>query len=549
MATTPTTPNPAAGAGAAAASNSTAAATTTAAAAPSSTTAAGQGTGQGSSSAAASQQGAGFPGTPEQRSTEQIVSDTLKERLHFDDKGDISNAQEIADGKVEEIARKNDLGDGTGTDDTGAAGTETKTADGETKTADGDQADAAGETDENPYQPTEAIAAKDLSEKIKANPELKNALEKSPELRNQIFANARLAARVGDYEKIFLSPQEAQQAAEAHGTYSMLTGLLNQVDPAQPDTGEQFFRAMLEQTYLRDEEGNVIKNEQGNPRTSGKLGAFMKTKFGDRIANAMQRLEAQKQQAEQRGDYDAAEEISQQMASVEVTATVMGLRAPVGAEEGEMPEEMKREKAALAEQRKQLDTERATQRAEAENRFEEEVAVSTGEAFDREIGLLLKGATGLDDHNRATVLANIKTSLKDFMEKNRFYANDYDLLMQRDGGKFSPATRGKIAALNARYLQDALRTGVANKALTDAGVHLTWQQKRAEDSQAAREATARGETRTAMGQASPGATPGTMQIRQSIIDDYKAKNGGDMPDSAYIIAEQIKRDSRLSLAR
>lgn len=545
MATTPTTPNPASSAAAApAAGTSAAPATTTPAATPAATPGA---AGTGTPTTATAQQAGSSASQQEHRSTQEIIADKLKEGLKFDAKGDISNAQEIAAGKADEVDKKNELGDGAG--DAGA--TETKAADGETKTAEGEAAAGAEttETEENPYQPNEAIAAKDLSQKLKDNPELAAALEKAPELKNQLYANARLAARVGEYEKIFLSPQEATQAAEAHGTYTMLSGLLNSVDPGNPETGEQFFRAMLEQTYLRDEEGNVLKNEQGNPRTSGKLGSFIKTRFGNGLANKMQALANQRANAEQRGDYDAVDEISRNMEHLEYTAAEFGLRAPAGADEGEIPEEVKREKAALAEREKVLNERDATQRKEAESRFNEEVDVSTGEAFDREIGLLLKGATGLDDHNRATVLANIKRELETFMDSNKFFGNDYDMLLTRDGGKFSPTTRQKVVALNLRYLQDALRSGVAKKALADAGVHLAWQQKRAEDSQAAREAAARGETRTAMGQASPNGAPGTLQIRQSIIDAYKAAHDGDMPDSSYIIAEQLKRGLQLTGTR
>jgi hypothetical protein len=460
-------------------------------------------------------------------STEQVIKKTFEDRLKFDDKGNITNAEEAVEHPLVE-EKKADANT-----EAAAAASEQKT-----ETAEGAATETA-ETAENPYESTEGIAAKDLSARINENPALKAELEKSPELRNQLYANARLAARVTEYEKVFMSPHEAQIAAEAHGSYSMLQGLLNQVDPAQPDTASAFVRAMVEQTYLRDEDGNILKNAQGQPRSSGAVGRLFKSKFGERVALDMQGLQQQLEQARAKGDDDAVENISNDMAAMERAAERLGLRAPSGADEGDtVPEHIRREKAALAEQKKQLDEREQTQRQQQQEQFDEGLAVATQEIFDSEIQSFLKNATGLDDHNRATVMRNVKLALQEHLNKNGYYADEYDRAASRGNGA---KTKQALVAINLKYMRAALQKGVANKALTDAGAHLAWQQKRAEETQAARETASRGETRTALGIAKPASAMNTTQLRQQIVTEWQAAHNGEMPTQQQILHEQLTR--------
>jgi hypothetical protein len=533
-----TTVTPPAGSGTGAAPSSASAAPATATPASSSAAGAGQGSGQGSSSAAASQQGAGSPATPdaaaaaaaavkqEPLSTEQIIKKTLEDKLKFDDKGDITNAEEAVKHPLEETeVKKVDA----------AAKTETKT---EEKTEEQKAADAAAEPAENPYESNEGIAAKDLSARINENPALKAELEKSPELRNQLYANARLAARVGEYEKVFMSPHEAQVAAEAHGSFSMLSGLLNQVSYDKPETANQFLRAMVEQTYLRDEEGQILKNEKGEPRSSGAVGRFVKTMFGQRLANDLHGLNQQLEQAKAKGDDDAVDSIQNDLAAMERAAERLGLRTPSGAEEGDLPEHVRREKQQLAEERKRLDEEKTTQRQQQQERFEEDLAVGTQEIFDKEIADFLKNATGLDEHNRAIAMRNIKLALQDHLNKNGYYGDEYDRAARQGNGA---KTRQKLLAINLKYMRSALQHHVADKALSDAGAHLAWQQQKVEETQAAREAAARGDTRTALGTPRPAGAMNTAQVRQQIVADYQQSHGGESPTQEQILKEQLVR--------
>jgi hypothetical protein len=535
MATPPVTPS-ASGTGAAPSSASAAPATTTPAAAPAATPGAGQGSGQGGSSVA-TQQGAGSPATQqgagaevkqEPLSTEEQIQKTLKDKLKFDDKGNITNAEEAVKHPLEEPAEKKD-------EAAAAAATTEKT---EEQKAEEAAAAAAETAAENPYESHEGIAAKDLSAKINENPALKAELEKSPELRNQLYANARLAARVGEYEKVFMSPDEAQVAAEAHGNFSMLSSLLNQVSYDKPETANQFLRAMVEQTYIRDEDGNVLKNDKGEPRSSGAVGRFVKTMFGQRLANDLHGLNQQLEQAKAKGDDDAVDNISNDLAAMERAAERLGLRTPSGADEGDLPEHVRREKQQIAEERKRLDEEKTTQRTQQQERFEEDLAVGTQEIFDKEIADFLKNATGLDEHNRAIAMRNIKLALQDHLNKNGYYGDEYDRAARQGNGA---KTKQKLLAINLKYMRSALQHHVADKALSDAGAHLAWQQKKVEETQAARETAARGDTRTALGTARPTGATNTAQLREQIVNEWKQSHGGEPPTQQQILHEQLVR--------
>lgn len=488
------------------------------------------------------------PANPhEGKTSQEIIEQTFKDRLKFDDNGKITNVEEATGHKAEEIDAANDpnkIADET----TPAKKVDEKTADGETKEADGETKTADGETeagaDENPYEASEGIAAKDLRDKIDASPALKQAFAENPELRNQVFANARMAARVDDYEQIFLSPAEAKVAAEAHGSYAMLGGLLGAVNPAQPESVQAFTRGMIEQTYLRNEDGEVLKNDKGEPRSSGAVGRYLKSMFALRLGNEMDGLQGQLVEAQRAGDDDRIEEISRDMEHAQWVAARLGLRPTAGADEDSLPEEVKRERAAIAEREKALDARETAARQKQESDFYEGVEVGTQKVFDVELERFLKTATGIDDHNRGITIRNIKVALEEAINKNSVYGSRYaEIERAANVNGFTPKLQQKLISLNLETMRSILAkpNGVAQKALTAAGASLLGKQSEADEAQAARESASRGDTRTALGTSRPGGAQTTMQIREDIVASYKAAHQGDQPDEAYIIGEQLKR--------
>lgn len=418
--------------------------------------------------------------------------------------------------------------------------TETVTTEGVDIT-EGEPADeeTAGETDDTTTQETtgadeddidfglddEAIASaptdpKALQAKLEAAPEVLAALEQHPELKNEIFANARIAAKVDKYEGIFSSPEEAQTAAGMSETLGGIRNLMIDLKPNDMDGTHGVIKGMLEAAALRDENGEVLRDANGNVKTDGTTGRF--------LANAFEfRLKILEAEAKAAGDEEA-------LASID---TIMG-RAKLRATSSPDQDDLSERERTLQQENQRLHTERQQQVQETQKAHDKAVESRTDRMLENSISKFVSRSTGLNDFNRSIVDANIRSGLVKAIQGNQRYQDELNLILRRPVGL---AREKAEVALAAKWLQDKLPK-IAREELTRAGASITASQKEKAEKHDARVEATKGESRAAIAPTKPNVTLSGAALQQQIVADFKAKNGRE-PSTQEYLAAKMNRSS------
>jgi hypothetical protein len=108
------------------------------------------------------------------------------------------------------------------------------------------------------------LSTKALNDRINANAALKQALEADQPLRNAMFRNARLASEAAGYREIFPDVESARMAANHAAEFAALDHSFLNADNRQG--AEQFFSRWAQMAMLNDDNGNVLRDQYGNPR-------------------------------------------------------------------------------------------------------------------------------------------------------------------------------------------------------------------------------------------------------------------------------------------
>src|SRR5262249_22164616 len=111
------------------------------------------------------------------------------------------------------------------------------------------------------------LSTKALNDRINANAALKQVLEADQNLRNAMFRNARLASEAAGYKEIFPDLDSARYAANQAAAFADLDHAFMRGDSRQG--AEQFFGKWAQMAMLTDENGNVVRDQNGNPRMHG----------------------------------------------------------------------------------------------------------------------------------------------------------------------------------------------------------------------------------------------------------------------------------------
>lgn len=444
--------------------------------------------------------------TADPRSTEQIAKDTLLERMGLN-----------ADGSKKEDAGAAD-----------AAAAEEPAA--EEPAAATQAADAAD--DQNPFADfttdvDSPVGPQALSAKIDANPALKAALEKDPDLKNAVFANARRAERADKYDEIVGSPDEAQVAMSGYNTFNTLSDHMGAIEDGKFETLTPFFNALLEQTALRDENGQAVKNADGSFKTTGAVGRMVKTIFSERLAI----LEAKAR----------AEGNDELLASLDTVMESAGLRAASSADEDGLSEEMKQEKASIAAERKALDEQKQAGFARDLEASDARVDSKTDTVLDSSIKAILDRATGLDSFSRGKVEGDMRKNLFKIIRNSTSYKNQRNTIERMPLG---PKREAEVVRLNTRFVNDHLRK-VAITTLAEAGISIEGKNAARQERQAARQTAAQSDARTSMPPARTGTAPGANGESLDVIEARMvAANGGRPVPLEKVIAEQTMQRLR-----
>lgn len=398
-------------------------------------------------------------------------------------------------------------------------------ADGQTEEGDLDQGD--------PYQLDTAIGARDLAARIADDPALEAALEANPELKNQLFANARRASRVDKYEEVFASPDEARVAAEQHGVFSNMRGLLADVNDLQ--TTGQFIDAMIEQSYLLNEDGTPqINPTTGKPRTDGSVGRLFKHAFELRALNWHKEFE---QQNDEQG-----------MAAIDYLMERLGAssKPSTSSEDESLPADVRARAAAVEQREKALAEQTKQQQETRETEFWDSVASLRKQKFDAELDKYFKNATGLVEANRPQITTEIKQELLRKVEENATFKTRYDRL-KRQG--LNETTKQSHVALAMEVMRDHLPK-IVSKAFAKFGEAAISQQKQQDATQAARAAASRGDGKTALGGARPAAPMDSKTLYNSITEQLRKSLGRD-PEPFEVLTgiNQFRSSQPSALAR
>lgn len=378
---------------------------------------------------------------------------------------------------------------------------------------------AEGETDysvePDEWQPTPSIAAKDLAAQLSANPELAAALDASPELKNQIFANARRSERLAQYEEIVSSPEDVRTAVEQHTQFANLQTMLASVK--DEGSAAQFIQSMVQQSILRDENGEPIVDEKtGRPKNDGSVYRFLRN-------SQLLRYNALRQKLEANNDDEG-------LASLDNIMEREGFAATSTPSDDDLPEQFRSQRDEIQRQQQALDQQKAeAQRATAEA-FTHTVKAGALANFDVALASLMGKADGLDPATRADVQAKIETAVEEAVSRDEaFFTRKRSLEMRPQTDK----VRSEMIALHSEAMKKALRK-VGLPILADAGNRQLQTQQSTEATQAARAAAARSEVRGSLSQAKP-ALPTDKAAQYAMAKGELVKQGKE-PSMANIIS-------------
>jgi hypothetical protein len=459
--------------------------------------------------------GSGGDAQPDNRSLQQVIADKIKPAFKEDGVGG-------------ELADPSPSGDGTsGEDDVTppAAGEDGEISANE-EPGEGAQAGEEAIDEGNPFasfqlEEVTELGPKTLAEKLAADPAAAAALEANPDLKNQLFAAARKAERAAKYDEILGSPDEAQVVVHSHEAFSGIREKMAGVQNGNFDSVSAVVNAMLEHATLKDEDGNPLLDDKGAARTDGSVGRFFKNWFS-------MRLEMLRQESVSKNDEEG-------VASIDNLMERAGLRAPSSANEDELSEELKAQKASIDAERAALDKERRDKYEADLAASDERVFSKSDENLDSAIKQILDKSTGLDNFSRSKVEGDIRNNLRKMIKSSRgFKAEKANIEARPVGGKREKA----LIELNTRYINEYLPKA-AREVLTQAGASIASKAEERKKTQAAREQAARSEHRGSL-PASRQAPAGANDSLDVVEKDLQAKMGR-RPSTAEILAERMNR--------
>lgn len=372
------------------------------------------------------------------------------------------------------------------------------------------------------------VGAKDMAAKLDAaNANL------PAELRNEILASARVAERLAPYEQLFASPDEAKiisETAQEHAGFVEAFNLLA-TDPAKGADG--VIRKLIEAGAKRDADGNILRDEKGQPLTNGIAGRFFDQIFNRALTNKILK------KVEALGDENVT-------AALDLVMESVGLRTSTAVQDQGQDPALTARKAELDAQQAQINAQREAATKEQKTQYDNALTGDLQSLYEGETGKLLNAATGLDAFTRSAVEQKVDSAIRKAIKGNTAYQLRKDRLLAMP---LSPERRSKEVALAREFFRDNL-VRIAKPILLEAGISVKGKVSERTAAQAAREESARSEVNGGRA-ASPNAANATNPAQQQAqaIEAFKATNGGRAPsDSELNIALMLAAVERRNRA-
>lgn len=276
----------------------------------------------------------------------------------------------------------------------------------EVQNSDGADQDAErlAEQDQHPVLDLDAeefLSTKGLNDKINANAALKQALEADQPLRNAMFRNARLASEAAGYKEIFPDLDSARYAADQAATFAGLDHAF--LNAGSKQGAEQFLSHWAQMALLTDENGNVLRDQTGNPQMHSAWSSVNQHIFDSQ-------LDFVRKKAERSGDHElvAALDVIRESVSPSLPAT------------DELPPHLQAAAESINRREQELTRQQLMQQERAARAFED----SVGEAASEKINALVQPAlekAALSDFVRQTAREKIENAIVEGLGNNRFF--------------------------------------------------------------------------------------------------------------------------------
>lgn len=363
------------------------------------------------------------------------------------------------------------------------------------------------------------VGARDLATKIDGDPALKAALPE--ELRNEIMANARLAEVGAAFRELFASPEEAKivsETAHEHASFIEAFNLL----ATDPNKGtDTVVKKLIEAGAKRDADGNIMRDEKGQPITNGIAGRFFDQIFTRALHNRILK------KVEALGDENVT-------AALDLVMESVGMRSSTAAKDQNQDPALTARKAELDAQQAEINRQREAATQEQRTQYDSALRGDLQSLYETEVGTLLNAATGLDKFTRETVEAKVEKGIRDAIKVNVGYQMRKDRLLAMP---MSPERRAKEVTLAKEFFRDNLAR-IAKPIFRDAGILVKGKASERAAAQAARAENARSEVNggRAVQPGQHGANQTPAQQRAQAVESFKAANGRVPSDSELNIA-------------
>lgn len=397
-------------------------------------------------------------------------------------------------------------------------------------------AGAVPDIDEEPFtlddRPDPTLPPKQLYKQLTDTPEGKALAEAHPELLDRIMAQSRIVTRAKDVLDIVRTKEEAQQAVNMAEEFAELTEMFTGATDLEKN--KQFLNRLRDYDLLRDEEGNPLKDAQGNVQSTGAVGRFLDFT----LDTAFQFWKAQ-------ATKDPANPDNELLAAIDAFQARRG-RGPAAAErEDDLTPTQKAAQAQINAEKETLHQQRIEARAADETKFENGVQSAIESSVDSEIDkILAKADLGTNDP-KATRDA-IKSAIYGKLKGNRRFANERDRLMANPA--LSKTQEQKRVALAMGWIKPSLRD-TARAEMNKVGAKLIAKQDAVRERAAAGQAASRSETRGGGQPPSPQGALTQDQLNEATVADWKASHDGRSPSTPEFLAHYPAVRARLMTGR
>lgn len=245
------------------------------------------------------------------------------------------------------------------------------------------------------------LSTKTLNDRISANAALKQALEADQPLRNAIFRNARLAGEAAGYREVFPDVESARLAADQAAEFAALDHAF--LNAGSRDGAEKFFSRWAEMAMLNDADGNLLRDQHGNPRMHGAWSTVNQHLFNSQ-------LDYIRNKAEKTGNHEL-------LAALDVIRE--STHSP-SSRALDLPPHLQAAADSINRREQELSRQQLAQQQKEAEAFDFAVAEETSAKINSLVEPVLEKAA-LSDFVRQTAREKIENAIVDGLNRNRFF--------------------------------------------------------------------------------------------------------------------------------